>query len=74
MAGLSAAGLGATALYQHPLPQISGIPACVQAQGPFSNAKALADTLFTLPTHRAVNAAVVRDIDQCLRQICCETP
>ena len=72
VAALSGAGLGATALYQHPLPQLSGIPACVQSQGPFPNAKALADSLFTLPTHRAVNAAVVRDIDQCLRQLCSE--
>jgi len=72
VAALSAAGLGATALYQHPLPQISGIPPCVQSQGPFPNAKALADTLFTLPTHRAVNADAVRAIDRCLRQICRE--
>jgi len=72
VAALSASGLGASAMYQHPLPKLAGIPSCVQSQGPFPNAQQLADTLFTLPTHRAVNADVVRDIDRCLRQICSE--
>ena len=51
------AGLGATAFYGCELPQVRGIPEAVRRQGPFPNARALAERLLTLPTHGLVTAA-----------------
>jgi len=56
---LNRAGLGASRLYGTTLDQISGIPEVVRTQGPFRNATALADRLFTIPTHTLVTAAAV---------------
>lgn len=62
-------GLGASSMYGAALNQLPGIPPEVSAQGPFPNAEALAQRLFTLPTHASVTAqdvevacAVVRDV------------
>ena len=54
-------GLGASRLYGSELPRVSGIPQSVRAQGPFPNAKRLADRLFTLPTHSLVSADSVHE-------------
>jgi len=48
------AGLGASRFYGLPLARLPGTPETVQRQGPFPGASALADRLFTLPTHRLV--------------------
>lgn len=60
VAALNHHGLGASALYGTALHQTPDIPASVAAQGPFPNATALADRLFTLPTHRGVTRQVVQ--------------
>jgi hypothetical protein len=52
--------LGASRFYGTDLTRIAGIPECVQRQGPFPHASALADRLFTLPTHDLVTADTVR--------------
>jgi DegT/DnrJ/EryC1/StrS aminotransferase family len=57
---LSRAGLGASRFYATALPGVAGIPEAVKRQGPFLNASALADRLFTLPTHTLVNATTVQ--------------
>ena len=56
---LNRAGLGASRFYAADLPRIAGIPEVVKCQGPFPNASALADRLFTLPTHALVTADTV---------------
>lgn len=53
---LNRAGLGASRFYGTDLTRVVGIPEAVKCQGPFPNASALADRLFTLPTHDLVNA------------------
>lgn len=53
------AGLGASRFYGSDLTGVAGIPETVKRQGPFPNASALADRLFTLPTHDLVNADMV---------------
>lgn len=53
-------GLGASRFYNSALIRIDGIPDFVREQGPFPNACALADRLFTLPTHRLVTADTIR--------------
>jgi hypothetical protein len=66
---LTADGLGATAMYGRPLPEISSVPEQIRAQGPFTNASKLADGLFTLPTHEFVNAKTVRRTDEIIAEI-----
>jgi dTDP-4-amino-4,6-dideoxygalactose transaminase len=56
---LNRAGLGASRFYATGLTRVAGIPEVVKRQGSFPNASALADRLFTLPTHALVNAAMV---------------
>lgn len=68
LARLTAAGLGASAMYRLPLNRITGVPEAVRRQGPFPGAEALAARLFTLPTHDDVNAAIV---DRTCREIRC---
>jgi dTDP-4-amino-4,6-dideoxygalactose transaminase len=53
-------GLGASRFYGSDLTGVAGIPEMVKRQGPFPNARALADRFFTLPTHDSVTAATVR--------------
>lgn len=67
VAALSKAGLGATAMYGVSLGRLPGIPAAIAAQGPFANADALADRLFTLPTHRSVTERDVNRARQIVR-------
>jgi len=59
LARLTAAGLGASAMYRVPLDRIRGIPDSVRRQGPFPGAEALASRLFTLPTHDGVDPSVI---------------
>jgi hypothetical protein len=64
---LERAGLGATRLYGTELPQVSGVPESVRAQGPFPNARRLAARIFTLPTHALVSAASVNEAHAIVR-------
>lgn len=57
---LNGAGLGASHFYGTDLTKVAGIPEMVKNQRPFPNASALADRLFTLPTHTLVNVHTVR--------------
>ena len=57
---LNRAGLGASHFYGTDLTKVAGIPEMVKTQGPFPNASALADRLFTLPTHSSVSEDTVR--------------
>ena len=53
-------GLGASRFYGNDLSRIAGVPDEVRLQGPFPHARALADRLFTLPTHDIVTADTVQ--------------
>jgi len=53
------AGLGASRFYGCDLPRVMGVPEVIRSQGPFSNARSLADRLFTLPSHGLVTADTV---------------
>lgn len=57
---LDLTGLGASRFYGTDLPAVVGIPEMAKRQGPFPQAIALADRLFTLPTHRLVTRNVVK--------------
>jgi dTDP-4-amino-4,6-dideoxygalactose transaminase len=57
---LNRKGLGASRFYGTDLTGVANIPEMVTRQGPFPNASALGDRLFTLPTHALVNADTVR--------------
>ena len=63
--GLNRSHLGASRFYGADLTQIAGIPEFVRRQGPFPHASALADRLFTLPTHDLVTADTV----DCAREV-----
>jgi dTDP-4-amino-4,6-dideoxygalactose transaminase len=63
---LSRAGLGASRMYGEALHRIPGIPGFASAQGPFANAMALADRLFTLPTHCDVTPDAVARAIRCV--------
>lgn len=56
---LNRAGLGASRFYGTDLTKVAAIPEMIRSQGAFPNASALADRLFTLPTHGFVNADTV---------------
>jgi len=56
---LNRSGLGASRFYRTDLTKVAGIPETVKNQGPFPNASALADRLFTLPTHSLVTPDMV---------------
>ncbi len=56
---LNRAGLGASRFYATALTGVADVPKVVKRQGPFPNANALADRLFTLPTHSLVNATTI---------------
>ena len=64
---LSRAHLGASRLYGTDLAHVSSVPPDVRNQGPFPHAAALADTLFTLPTHSLVSNRIVRQTVDCVR-------
>jgi hypothetical protein len=66
---LSGAGLGASRMYGEALHRLPGIPDSAAAQGPFPNAMALADRLFTLPTHRDVTHGAVARAIRCVREL-----
>lgn len=65
---LNHAHLGASRLYGTDLAHVPGIPDVVREQGPFPNATALAESLFTLPTHSLVTLRVVRQATECIRE------
>ncbi len=64
---LQRAGLGASRLYGTDLTHVSGIPKEVREQGTFLHAAALAERLFTLPTHALVTPRIVRQTTDCIR-------
>ena len=64
---LNCAHFGASRLYGTDLAHVAGIPPNVRDQGPFPHAAALADTLFTLPTHSLVTQRIVRQTTDCFR-------
>lgn len=64
------AGLGASRFYGSDLTGVTGIPETTKDQGPFPNARALADRLFTLPTHDLVTAATVHRARELVRAWC----
>jgi dTDP-4-amino-4,6-dideoxygalactose transaminase len=64
---LNGRGLGASIMYGTALDRVAAIPDAVKLQGPFANATALADRLFTLPTHRFVTDETVAQTSNCLR-------
>ncbi len=59
--------LGASRFYGADLTRIPGIPEFVRRQGPFPHASALADRLFTLPTHDLVTADTVHSAREVVR-------
>ncbi len=59
--------LGASRLYGTDLAHVAGTPDMVRDQGPFPNATALADSLFTLPTHSLVTSRIVQQATACIR-------
>jgi dTDP-4-amino-4,6-dideoxygalactose transaminase len=63
VASLDRHHLGVSRFYGVDLTRIDGVPESVRRQGPFPHAAALAERLFTLPTHDLVTAATV----QCAR-------
>lgn len=64
---LNRAGLGASRFYDSDLTKVAGIPKTVKNQAPFPNASALADRLFTLPTHALVTADTVSTTSELVR-------
>ena len=64
---LTRAHLGASRLYGTDLTHIAGVPPDVRDQRPFPKAAALADTLFTLPTHTLVTPNIVQQTVECVR-------
>lgn len=52
-------GLGASRFYGTDLTGVTGIPEVVKSQGSFPGAKALANRLFTLPTHNLLSPAAL---------------
>ncbi|MFT3929937.1 MAG: DegT/DnrJ/EryC1/StrS family aminotransferase [Spongiibacteraceae bacterium] len=67
LARLQHAGLGATALYQCVLPEITGVAPHVHIVGALNGAKAFAARLLTLPVHSGVSAADVEKLREQLR-------
>lgn len=62
------AGLGASCFYGTHLPKVAGLPESASRQGPFPNASALADRLFTLPTHPLVTEKTVKAASRLTRR------
>ena len=69
VSSLARQGLGASSFYGTDLPGVSGIPDLIKRQGPFPRARALADRLFTLPTHGLVTQATVNSTHETMRAI-----
>jgi dTDP-4-amino-4,6-dideoxygalactose transaminase len=65
---LNREGLGASVMYDVALNRVAGVPAGIAGLPAFPHADALADRLFTLPTHSAVTPAVVAQADACIRR------
>jgi hypothetical protein len=63
--------LGASRFYGADLTRIAGIPEFVRRQGPFPHASALADRLFTLPTHDLVTADTLHCAREVVRKLHC---
>lgn len=56
---LNRSGLGASRFYGTELAEVAEVPQLVRRQGPFPNARSLADRLLTLPTHGLVDSGIV---------------
>lgn len=63
---LTRAGLGASALYRVPLPEVSGVSDLVRPTMDYPHAAAFAGRLLTLPTHQEVRLKDVRQIAEIL--------
>lgn len=59
--------VGASRMYGAALPSIANVPAQIARQGPFINAKLLANRLLTLPVHSGIGEADLRRIFTVLR-------
>lgn len=64
---LKAAGLGATSLYRHALPNIDGVRSLVRLAGRYEGARAFADRLLTLPLHSGVTATDMQRMREILQ-------
>ena len=64
---LNRAGIGASALYERPLPDIEGIPAGVS--GLYPNAVDFANRFVTLPSHEGVKAHHLETIEKVMRRL-----
>lgn len=65
-ARLSAQGLGASRMYEQPLPQVSGVRS--ELQGDFPGAASFARRLLTLPTTSFVSERHLQALANCLRE------
>jgi dTDP-4-amino-4,6-dideoxygalactose transaminase len=65
---LIARGLGASAFYERPLCEISGMPAVVRRQGDCPAARSFAERLLTLPIHQSVTREQLEEIVKVVRQ------
>lgn len=63
------AGLGATAMYRHALPEVQGVDAQVVVRSELKGARQFADRLLTLPTHAGVSSAVTAGIARIVRTL-----
>lgn len=63
---LNERGLGASAMYGTPLPQVERMPAIVSEQRGFAGAESFAGRLFTLPVHSMVTDSHIQAIEEVL--------
>lgn len=66
---LRRAGLGATAMYQKPLPAIDGVRGMLDIKGNYQNAQDFADRLITLPLHEGVSQDSLRRINDIISRL-----
>lgn len=65
-------GLGASAMYPVPLPEIQGLEARFTGQGPFPVAQDFAQRVMTVPCHEGVNCRHIEGMRKVLRQHLCK--
>jgi dTDP-4-amino-4,6-dideoxygalactose transaminase len=63
---LTAAGLGASAMYPAPLPRIPGLEEILESQGPLREAENFSSRILTLPTHSAVTEGHIERMHEVL--------
>jgi dTDP-4-amino-4,6-dideoxygalactose transaminase len=69
---LNAAGIGASALYERPLPEIEGVPSGLL--GVYPNATFFADRFMTLPAHEGLGSQHVDTIEQVMKRLAKRQP